>query len=141
MIAYTCVWVAGTVFHKMRLLGRAFFGGLIAMVIDLWMDPVLTSPEFMNWVWAKGDIIRVLGIPQSNFVGWFLLIFVFAILWEYLIKWEKLWGRAKTTLVFFAILLVSDIIVFAVQVPWSFLLRSMLQLAGMEHTLLIPPGW
>ncbi|MCD6570670.1 MAG: carotenoid biosynthesis protein [Deltaproteobacteria bacterium] len=140
-LAYSCVWIAGKAFTKKSLLWRAAVGGLIAMGLDLWTDPVVTSPELMSWVWATGDFIRVLGIPQTNFVGWFLLIFCFAFLWEWLPGWEEKWGRAKATNNFFLILVGMDIVVLVFQVPWCFILRSILVLAGVDHGLLIPQGW
>jgi uncharacterized membrane protein len=141
LIAYSCVWVSGKVFPKMVLWPRAIVGGLIAMGIDLWMDPIVTSPELISWVWATGDFIRVFGIPQTNFVGWFLLIFCFAFLWEWLPGWEEKWGRAKASINFFLVLVGVDIVVLAFQVPWRFILRSILVLAGVDHGLQIPHGW
>jgi hypothetical protein len=140
-VAYGCVWMAGKVFPRSSLMIRAVTGGLLAMIIDLWQDPVMTSPEIMNWVWAKGDFVRIFGIPQTNFVGWFMLIFVFAILWEFLPHWEQRWGRAKATRVFFTALFASDIGILAFMVPWCLVLRSILVLLGVDHGLQMPSGW
>jgi hypothetical protein len=139
--AYAAVWVAGKLFPRMGLLGRAAIGALIPMSQDLWIDPVATSPENMSWVWAKGDCLLVLGIPQSNFVGWFALIFVFAILWEQLPKWELRWGRLKTTLFFFFTLIVGEIAILAFLFPWCYALKQFLLLAGVQHGVRLPAGW
>lgn len=140
-VAYGCVWMAGKAFPNSSLLTRAIAGGLLAMIVDLWQDPVATSPELLTWIWATGDNVRILGIPQSNFVGWFLLIFVFAILWEYLPRWEARYGRAKATRLFFPILVAADFGILAFMVPWCFVLRGLLVLLGFDHGLQIPPGW
>ncbi len=140
-VAYGCVWMAGKAFPQSSLMTRATVGGLLAMIVDLWQDPVATSPEMLSWVWATGDFIRILGIPQTNFVGWFLLIFVFAIFWEYLPRWEEKWGRAKTTYFFFPMLVLFDFAILAFMVPWCFILRSILVMMGINHGLQLPPGW
>ena len=140
-VAYGCVWMAGKAFPKSSLLMRAIIGGLRAMIVDLWMDPVATSPENMTWVWATGDFVRLFGIPHTNFMGWFFLIFCFAIFWEWLPRWEKLWGRARATGVFFLTLIVTEVAILAFMFPWCFLLRTLLVLAGFDHGLQIPPGW
>ncbi|MCD6570671.1 MAG: carotenoid biosynthesis protein [Deltaproteobacteria bacterium] len=137
LIAYSCVWTSGKVFPKMRLWPRALIGGLIAMGIDLWMDPVLTSPEIMKWVWAKGPSILIFGIPYSNFLGWFFLIFVFAILWEWLPRLEKRWGRAKASINFLLIVLIADIAVLAALLISGTIINALFRAQG----LIIPPGW
>ncbi len=139
--AYAAVWVAGKVFPGMKLVGRAFVGALIPMLIDVWIDPVFTSPELMNWVWAKGDCLLIFGIPHPNFLGWFFLIFLFAILWEQLPRWEGYWGRLKATVLFFVSLIVGELAILAFLFPWCFVLKQVLLLAGAKHGLKIPPGW
>lgn len=140
-LAYSCVLVAGKVFPKMGLLGRATVGGLIAMGIDLWMDPIATSARLMNWVWAKGDILLVLGIPHTNFVGWFLLIFLFAIFWEKLPRFEQRWGRAKATAIFYGIIFLTEIAILVFFMVWISILGNVLAAAGIDQTVTIPRGW
>ncbi len=140
-IAYSCVLVAGKVFPKMGLVGRATVGGLIAVGIDLWMDPIATSPELMNWVWAKGDVLLVLGIPHTNFVGWFLLIFLFALFWENLPRFEQRWGRAKATGLFYAMIFATEIAILLFFVVWIQVLGNLFSLAGIEGAVAIPQGW
>ena len=139
-IAYSCVLVAGRVFPRMNLWGRAAAGGLIAMGIDLWLDPVATSPEIMNWVWARGDVLLIFGIPHSNFVGWFLLIFLFAIFWEKLPQMEKRWGRAKATVNFFLVILVAELGILIFFGIWMTALKGILSLAVIER-IHLPQGW
>ena len=140
-IAYSCVLTAGKVFPRMNLWGRAVIGGLIAMVIDLWMDPIQTSPEVMAWVWGRGDVLQLFGIPHYNFLGWFLLIFLFAIFWEKLPTLEERYGRAKATNLFFLIILTVPLLVYIFIWLWMFVLGYLFCLIGVEHALHIPAGW
>lgn len=140
-IAYACVLTAGKVFPRMGLWGRAAVGGLIAMGIDLWIDPVQTAPEIMSWVWARGDSLLLFGIPQYNFVGWFLLIFLFALFWEALPGLEVRWGRAGATVRFFGLVLVVPFAVFVAIWLWIYLLGGILSLVGVEGAVQIPQGW
>ncbi len=140
--AYSAVWVSSIVFPKMRLLGRATVGGLLLMVIDLWMDPVYTSPEHMNWVWAKGDPLMLLGIPFYNFIGWFLLIFMFAVIWEKLPAMEKKWGRVPCTLFFLFICIGMDFAVSSTIFILEFgVVGNLMSLLGATQTLYLPVGW
>ena len=140
-IAYSCVAIAGKTFPRMNLWGRAAVGGLIAMVIDLWMDPVSTSPELMNWVWAKGDLMLIFGIPHTNFLGWFLLIFLFAIFWENLPRMELRWGRTKATVNFFIMIFGTEICILIFFMVWMGVFGKVLSSAGLEHAIQIPLGW
>ncbi len=140
-LAYSCVLVASRVFPKMGLWGRAAVGGLCAMGIDLWLDPVATSPEIMSWVWAKGDIFLIFGIPHSNFVGWFLLIFLFALFWEKLPAMEEKWGRARASACFFSLLFATEMGILLFFGIWLSLLGKLFLLLGQTQTLAIPPGW
>jgi hypothetical protein len=146
-LAYSCVLVAGKVFPRMGLLGRATVGGLIAMGIDLWLDPIATSPETMNWlgamswVWAKGDVLLVFGIPHTNFIGWFLLIFLFAIFWENLPRFEERWGRARATLIFYGIIFCTEIAILIFFMIWIAILGSLFASMGIEQAVTIPKGW
>ncbi len=141
VLAYSCVLVAGKVFPRMNLMWRAMVGGLIAMGIDLWLDPVVTSPEMISWVWAKGDVLRFLGIPHTNFVGWFLLIFLFAIFWEHLPGMEKRWGRSKATRNFFLIIFGTELCILIFFGLWISLLAGVFSMMGIEQTVSIPGGW
>ena len=141
-IAYSFVYVAGKVFPNMGLWGRAALGGLLAMGTDLWQDPVQTSPELMNWIWAKGDAFLFFGIPLYNFVGWFLLIFVFALLWETLPRMEAAWGRSKTNVVFFGTCIGGSFAVAVfILVVSLFGIGTILEVLGATQSIQIPPGW
>lgn len=107
-IAYSMVYIASKLFKNNSVYTRATIGGLLAMNLDLMIDPI--AVRNLWWAWpqaatpeAQQTTFWILGIPVTNFIGWFLLIFLFAILWEKLLlgpKAEK-WSRKKTTGVFF----------------------------------------
>jgi len=140
IIAYSCVWVAGKVFPNLKLLPRAVIGALIAVIIDLWQDPVLTSPEHLKWIWAKGDHIGILGIPHGNFSGWFFLIFIFAVLWEkYLPGFINKHGIAKGGFAFLGLIFCSNLFVFIFLIAWGATANTIF-----VNELHIPPqswGW
>lgn len=140
-IAYSCVLTAGKVFPRMGLWGRAAAGGLAAVGIDLWMDPIQTAPEIMAWVWGRGDVLLLFGIPHYNFLGWFLLIFWFAVFWEKLPQMEAKWGRARATGRFLAIILSAPFAILVAIWAWIFALGLLLSWAGVEQALRVPPGW
>ena len=140
-IAYSCVLVAGKVFAKRGPWFRAAVGGLIAMGIDLWMDPVATSPETMNWVWAKGDVFLLFGIPHTNFIGWFLLIFLFALFWEKLPSMEARWGRPRASAIFFIVIFATEMGILVFFVLWIAFFGWLLSLLGAEQAIRIPGGW
>ncbi len=140
-IAYSCVLTAGKAFPRMNLWGRATVGGLIAMTIDLWMDPIQTSPEIMAWVWGKGDFLLLFGIPHYNFIGWFLLIFLFAIFWEKLPGMEAGRGRHGATVRFFLIILIAAFAVLFLIWCWLYVFGAVLAGIGIESTIHVPKGW
>jgi hypothetical protein len=140
-IAYSCVLTAGKVFPRMRLLGRACVGALIAVGVDLWMDPIQTAPEIMAWVWGRGDVLLLFGIPHYNFLGWFLLIFLFAIFWEKLPEMEEKWGRPRATVRFMSIILTVPFGVLFFIWAWIFAVGILLSLIGIDHAVRIPGGW
>ena len=142
VIAYSCVWIAGIVFPKLGLWGRATVGGLIAMGLDLWTDPVCTSPEIMNWVWAKGDFVLFLGIPIYNFIAWFFLIFLFAILWEKLPELKERYDKNSSMIMFLSICCFSPfIIAIFIFGVWFGIAGNIFSTLGITSVIQIPPGW
>ncbi len=49
----------------------SFISGLIAVNLDMILDPVAVSPQIAGWVWTGGGCY--FGIPMGNFIGWFLV--------------------------------------------------------------------
>jgi uncharacterized membrane protein len=105
-ISYSVVYIATKLFKNRGVLTRAAVGGLLAMNLDLMVDPI--AVRNLWWAWPQAETLAtqqttfwILGIPVTNFIGWFLLIFFFAILWEKVPPKEETWKRKKTTGVFF----------------------------------------
>ena len=111
------------------------------MIIDLWIDPVQTAPEILAWVWGKGDFLLLFGIPHYNFLGWFLLIAVFAVIWEYLPQWEKNIGRAGATNRFLLLILLLPFGILFTLWTWLTLFGNILSMLGIDSVLHIPAGW
>ncbi len=142
IFAHTCVFAVGKLFPNLSLLPRASIGGLIAMGLDLWTDPVQTAPELMNWIWASGDALIILGIPFYNFFGWFLMIFLFHIAWDNLPRMEEKWGRNRTTSIFFIFCICGGFFMAAFLLIVSILgIGSLLSLLGVTEAVHFPSGW
>ncbi|MHA1264875.1 MAG: carotenoid biosynthesis protein [Candidatus Helarchaeota archaeon] len=107
-IAYGMVYIGSKLFGRAigeaGLFKSALVGGLLAVNLDLVIDPIAVRNVWWVWPQATEETFWILGIPLTNFVGWFLLIFLFAILWEKIPPKEAEWGRKKTTLGFFGYL-------------------------------------
>lgn len=78
-LAYASVHIAQILLPRAGTWAHATLGGLLATSLDLWVDPVQTHAAHRAWVWLSPTPVRILSIPLSNFVGWFLLIFLFAL--------------------------------------------------------------
>jgi hypothetical protein len=107
-VAYACVYVAQILMPKARVVSRAALGGFLAMDLDLWLDPVQTHETWRAWVWAGADRVNIFSIPLSNFMGWFLLIFLFAIVFERLDGMKRRHGPAKAAVRFYLILIALE---------------------------------
>jgi hypothetical protein len=107
VVAYSAVSIAFYIF-KTGIWKQAALGGLLAMEMDMLIDPVAVRYGWWGWfagendaIWILGDPnISNLGIPFSNFLGWFMLIFLFAIYWKKITDREDKWGKKKCTIVF-----------------------------------------
>jgi len=108
-VAYSCVYAAGLLIPRARGLWRAALGGLLAVNLDLWLDPVQTHESLKSWVWVSQDMINIFSIPLSNFMGWFLLIFLFAMLFEKLPRMTGKLGPYKAAACFYGILIVLEL--------------------------------
>lgn len=108
-VAYSCVFVADTLIPKANIIWRAALGGFLAMDLDLWLDPVQTHATWQSWVWCEGDRIYIFSIPFSNFAGWFLLIFLFAIVFDRVPGMIKKWGATKTAVYFYLTLFALEL--------------------------------
>jgi uncharacterized membrane protein len=71
---------------KKRALIQACASALFAVNIDLMMDPVASSNSL--WIWLTGSF-RIYGVPLFNFIGWFLLIFLYDLIAQHTIFHNK----------------------------------------------------
>jgi len=75
VIALSCYVISHEVLLRgRRALVQAAFSGLLALNIDLLMDPIASANRL--WIWTAGSF-PFLGVPLFNFAGWFMLIFFF----------------------------------------------------------------
>ena len=71
---------------KKRAVVQACASALFAVNIDLMMDPVASSNSL--WIWLTGSF-KIFGVPLFNFVGWFLLIFIYDLIAQHTIFHNK----------------------------------------------------
>ena len=116
VVAYSAVHVA-SYFIRDNFYKIAALGGLIAMEMDMMIDPIAVRFAWWGWFAEANEAIWILGappgdngIPISNFLGWFMLIFLFAIYWKKITDKEEKWGKKKCIAVF-ALLLIPFLIV------------------------------
>jgi uncharacterized membrane protein len=62
------------------LLLLSIIDGLIAVNLDMILDPVAVSPQVSGWIWIGGG--AYFGIPISNYVGWFFVTLVSTLLFR-----------------------------------------------------------
>lgn len=78
VIALSCYVISHEVLLRgRRALVQASFSALLALNIDLLMDPIASANHL--WIWTAGSF-PFLGVPLFNFIGWFMLIFFFDII-------------------------------------------------------------
>lgn len=112
-IAYSATYAAGYLLPGRKIIWRAALAGFMCMNFDLWGDPLSTHPRTTHWIWLSEEHLRIFSIPFTNFVGWFLLIFVFALLYERIPGLMKRHGFGKCTLIFFSWLITADVLILA----------------------------
>jgi hypothetical protein len=71
-------------------LWKACLCGLMALCIDIWMDPSVVNSSLVSnspniWDWTQTNAPKLLTVPLYNFIGWFLsvatMVFVYEITW------------------------------------------------------------
>ncbi len=65
---------------------RLLFAALLMIIIDLSVDPIMTS--WKAWVWKRTTAINWFGIPWTNYLGWFIVSLTFFYLYERISKGE-----------------------------------------------------
>ena len=104
-IAYSCVYIQDILLPRTGIWARAAVGGLMAMSLDLWLDPVQVHPAWQSWRWVTNETIKVFSIPLTNFAAWFLMILLFAVAFDKLPRLVERRGVAGGTGLFFLLLL------------------------------------
>ncbi len=62
-----------------KTLSRAVVGGLIAVNLDLLIDPVAVASGL--WLWTHKSFY-FLGVPITNYIGWFMLVSLFITVYD-----------------------------------------------------------
>lgn len=85
-------------FHQVLLKGRspwlqALFTGLLAVDMDLVIDPVAVANNL--WAWAERSVYA-LGVPVDNWVGWFVVVFFFDVLFNFtVLRGQSVFGFGR----------------------------------------------
>ncbi|USG99527.1 carotenoid biosynthesis protein [Thermococcus argininiproducens] len=73
--------------------GRILFASLLMVILDLSIDPIMTS--WRAWVWKTTTAVNWFGIPWTNYLGWFIVSLTFFYLYERISKGEVGEGLLK----------------------------------------------
>ncbi len=110
---------------------RPFSAGVLAVNIDLTLDPMAERLGF--WTWHNVDPINLYGVPLDNFLGWFFIVssYAFFARWLFRIIPANTWGRvvwippAGGILALIAVVLIELIMPHIYSLPlgqtWAFL--------------------
>jgi len=104
-LAYGGLYMAELILPRAHNFTKAALAGFLAMNVDLWLDPVMTGEAFKSWVWAEQPGgIWIFSIPITNFIGWFLLVFIFDWVYNWLPGLAERKGAIKATAIFYGLL-------------------------------------
>ncbi|GAB6101533.1 carotenoid biosynthesis protein [Thermococcus atlanticus] len=78
-------YITARYFFKRRS-SRMAFASLLMVVLDLSIDPIMTS--WRAWVWDTTTGINWFGIPWTNYLGWFIVSLTFFYLYERISRGE-----------------------------------------------------
>jgi hypothetical protein len=127
-LAYATMWVAERLMPGASVVRQAAFAGFLATDLDLWVDPVQTHAAHRSWVWAEQPGgLRVLSIPVTNFIGWFLLVFLFALVFDRLPSWIATRGTRRATVRFFGVLVALELAILVFFIAYGTLEQSLLR--------------
>jgi hypothetical protein len=98
---------------QIPLLLRPLLDGLLALSIDLNLDPIAVSLGF--WRWEETG--PYFGIPSGNFIGWFVVVASFSTLLHLGRRWfppneQGFWGKAGLPLVITPLALLLAFLIF-----------------------------
>jgi len=127
IFSYSCVYIAEVLFGPERRVWNAFMGASLAVNIDLNLDPLASHPSMHSWTWLMQDTFCIFSIPVPNFLGWFGLIFLFALLWEKSRNWGRTQGYRRATWKFFLwIPALAISLALFLYISWRYLLNPLL---------------
>ncbi|MHA1376919.1 MAG: carotenoid biosynthesis protein [Candidatus Helarchaeota archaeon] len=111
LLAYSSFNIIIKILPELDAWKQAVFSAALAMDLDLMLDPIAVRK--VSWQWLTGmpgDIFHfpqpcIFGIPFSNFLGWFLLIFVFNWFWATHTTEEQMnsWGGKKKGILYYCL--------------------------------------
>ncbi|MDD5222916.1 MAG: carotenoid biosynthesis protein [bacterium] len=127
IFAYSCIYIVEVLFGPKRRVWNALAGSALAVNIDLWMDPLASHPAMHSWTWLTENTFCIFTIPLSNFLGWFGLIFLLALLWDKSADWGRSQGYRRATWKFFLWIPILDIMLaLLLYTSWRFLINPLL---------------
>ncbi|TFG22860.1 MAG: carotenoid biosynthesis protein [Promethearchaeota archaeon] len=139
ILAWCCNYVSEVIFPSRNYPFHACIAGLLAVSLDLWMDPVMVNigsasiyPNSKGlWVWLADpkDTLSIFSIPFFNFLGWFLVIFTFLMLFGYILDDNKIeiHGKTKSAFIFFGLIIVFIGITGIILIVVNFLINPWLR--------------
>ncbi|MHA1311928.1 MAG: carotenoid biosynthesis protein [Candidatus Helarchaeota archaeon] len=116
IIAWCSFYISRIIFTKKGYLFHASIAGIFAVSFDFFIDPVMvnlgSTSIYKNaaglWVWLTdpAQCFRIFSIPFYNFVGWFLVISIYALLYEYALDTKRIEriGKTKAILEFYGLM-------------------------------------
>lgn len=69
-ITFPTFMLLNSIISKAGLWSRAVLGGIIAVSLDLIIDPAATASQLWRWTHPS---LYILGVPITNYIAWFLL--------------------------------------------------------------------
>jgi uncharacterized membrane protein len=79
MIAHILTDHFGPTLKRKDVLLLPFIGAFVMVMWDLVMDPIHSTIR-LEWIWENGGFY--FGVPITNFIGWFLTVFLFFLLFS-----------------------------------------------------------
>ncbi|MGC1376256.1 MAG: carotenoid biosynthesis protein, partial [Anaerolineales bacterium] len=97
--AYVFYFLARQLFPQASPLRVACLCGLMALCIDIWMDPSVVNSSLVThspnvWNWAQTTAPKIFTVPLYNFIGWFLS--VATVVYVYEISWARIQAISQT---------------------------------------------
>ncbi|MHA1292740.1 MAG: carotenoid biosynthesis protein [Promethearchaeota archaeon] len=138
VLAWCCVYISKIIFPNSNYIFHAFLGAIMAVSLDFFIDPVMVnlgsasvySDSVGMWVWLTDPdtSFLIFSIPFFNFLGWFLVIFLFALLYGFTLNDDKIIkrGKTKSALLFFGLIPIFLCVCFGLIYLMSFIINPLL---------------